>query len=316
MEDIIIRRRIGKTWTRVPMESKMLSKTSREDKRPERPVLKCHKCGGTEHLANTFTKETKINEVQVIEEVQCTEEKEESDIDSAFSEDTPVENYPIGNITAFFEVKEVHTHLPQYSEEFHNLINIQDARMCKTKPARVDITLNIDRPYPLALRRPPYPASPRAREALEKHIQELIQLGVLRKLGNNEEVEVTTPVVIAWNNDKSMLVEDIRALNTYTAPDRYPIPIIQEIWTQLSKAKYITSMDALTVFHQNILTHKTRKLARIITHCGIYEYSIMPFGIKNAPSHHQRMMNTIFPTELSEGWLIIYTDYIIICSDS
>ncbi|MBW0533660.1 hypothetical protein O181_073375 [Austropuccinia psidii MF-1] len=52
----------------------------------------------------------------------------------------------------------------------------------------VDITLNIDRPYPPVLRRPDYPASPRAREALEKHIQELIQLGVLRKVGHNEEV--------------------------------------------------------------------------------------------------------------------------------
>ncbi|MBW0566840.1 hypothetical protein O181_106555 [Austropuccinia psidii MF-1] len=40
----------------------------------------------------------------------------------------------------------------------------------------------------------------------------------------------------------------------------------------------------------------------------------MPFGIKNAPSHFQRMMNKIFPEELSEGWLIIYVDDIIICS--
>ncbi|MBW0482960.1 hypothetical protein O181_022675 [Austropuccinia psidii MF-1] len=387
------------------MESKMVSKASREDKRPERPVWKCHKCGSTSHLANTCTKKTNINEVQVIEEAQCTEEKEEYDLDSAVSEDKPVEDYPIENITAFFEVTEVHTHLPQYSEDGHNLINIQDSRMCKTKPARgegytsgascitsilmndieakvnldtgafftcvgkyylqailpgwkshllpiegvqfssasnnmyplgmmdsnlvfphpeasvrmktvivvmdnrtsqhiilgndylniygIDISnhkdryftigenkrqkftffnmpkqisvissikdtykeefvanqpveaqinpslspkmrhdlidvfytyknafasdneplgsikgneayiaLNIDRPYPPVLRRPAYPTSPRAREALEKHIQELIQLGALRKVGHNEEVEVTTPVIIAWNNDK------------------------------------------------------------------------------------------------------------------
>ncbi|MBW0583196.1 hypothetical protein O181_122911 [Austropuccinia psidii MF-1] len=114
----------------------MVSKTSREDKRPERPVLKCHKCGSTSHLANTCTKKTKINELQVNEEVQCTEWKEESDLDSAVSEDTPAEDYPIENITALFEVTEVHTHLPQYSEDFHNPINIQDARMCKTKPDR------------------------------------------------------------------------------------------------------------------------------------------------------------------------------------
>ncbi|MBW0564965.1 hypothetical protein O181_104680, partial [Austropuccinia psidii MF-1] len=69
------------------------------------------------------------------------------------------------------------------------------------------------------LGRPAYPASPRAREALEKHIQELIQLGVLRKVGHNEEVEVTTPVIIAWHNDKSRMVGDFRYLNTYIVPD-------------------------------------------------------------------------------------------------
>ncbi|MBW0538088.1 hypothetical protein O181_077803 [Austropuccinia psidii MF-1] len=75
-------------------------------------------------------------------------------------------------------------------------------------------------------------------------------------------------------------------------------------------------MDSLKGFHKNVLIHKTRKLLRAITHCGKYEYLRMPFSIKNAPSHYQRMMNTIFPTELSEGWLIIYIDDIIICSDS
>ncbi|MBW0541512.1 hypothetical protein O181_081227 [Austropuccinia psidii MF-1] len=75
-------------------------------------------------------------------------------------------------------------------------------------------------------------------------------------------------------------------------------------------------MDALKGFHQNVLMPKTRKLLRIITPCSIYEYLRIPFGIKNAPSHYQRIINTIFPTESSEGWLIIYIDYIIIFYDS
>ncbi|MBW0502854.1 hypothetical protein O181_042569 [Austropuccinia psidii MF-1] len=70
------------------------------------------------------------------------------------------------------------------------------------KGQEVDITLKIDRPYHPVIRRPAYPASPRARDVLEKHIQELLQLGVLRKGGHNEEIEVKTPVIIAWNNDK------------------------------------------------------------------------------------------------------------------
>ncbi|MBW0564348.1 hypothetical protein O181_104063 [Austropuccinia psidii MF-1] len=112
IEDSITRTRIGKTWTRTPGESKMVPKISRDDKRPERPFLKCHKCGSTSNLANTCIQKTKINEVQIIEEGQYTEEKEESDQDSEVSEETPAEDYSIENITTFFEFTEVHTHLP------------------------------------------------------------------------------------------------------------------------------------------------------------------------------------------------------------
>ncbi|MBW0469079.1 hypothetical protein O181_008794 [Austropuccinia psidii MF-1] len=164
------------------------------------------------------------------------------------------------------------------------------------KGHEIDITLNIDKPYPPVIRRPAYPASPIAREALKKHIQEFFQLGVLRRVCHNEEVEVTTPVIIAWNHDKYRMVGDFRASNTFTVPDGYPILRIQETLTRFSKAKYKTSMDALKGFHQNVLTPKAKKLVRIITHCGTYEYLRMPFGIKNAPSHYKRMMNTISPT--------------------
>ncbi|MBW0567873.1 hypothetical protein O181_107588 [Austropuccinia psidii MF-1] len=56
--------------------------------------------------------------------------------------------------------------------------------------------LNVERPYPPLLRRPSYPDSARAREALEIPINELMKLGVLRNVGHNEEVEVTTPLII------------------------------------------------------------------------------------------------------------------------
>ncbi|MBW0477913.1 hypothetical protein O181_017628 [Austropuccinia psidii MF-1] len=86
--------------------------------------------------------------------------------------------------------------------------------------------------------------------------------------------------------------------------------------TKLSQAKFITAMDALKGFHQNVLTDNAKNLLSIMVHCGIFEYLRMPFGIKNAPSHYQRMMNTIFPEELSEGWLFIYIDDIMVCSEA
>ncbi|MBW0495285.1 hypothetical protein O181_035000 [Austropuccinia psidii MF-1] len=164
----------------------------------------------------------------------------------------------------------------------------------------VDIILNLESPYPPLSRRQAYPASLRDIEALEVHIKELMDLGVLRKVGHNEQVEVTTTVINNWYNGKSRMVGDFGALNTYTIPERYPIFIIHETLTQLSHPKLITAMDSLKLFHQNFFTDNANKLLRILVHCGIYEYLRMPFGIKNAPSHYQRMMNTILSEELSE----------------
>ncbi|MBW0505184.1 hypothetical protein O181_044899 [Austropuccinia psidii MF-1] len=118
------------------------------------------------------------------------------------------------------------------------------------KGHKVDITLNIARTYTPVLRRPAYTAIFRAREALEKHIQELIQLGLLRKVDHNVEVEETTPVIIAFNSDKSRIAQDFRELKTYKLLDRYPSARIQETLTQFSIAKYITSMDALKGFQK------------------------------------------------------------------
>ncbi|MBW0508006.1 hypothetical protein O181_047721 [Austropuccinia psidii MF-1] len=83
----------------------------------------------------------------------------------------------------------------------------------------VGIILNFESPYPPLLRRPAYPASPKSKEVLELHIKEPVNLGVIRKVCHNEEVEVTTPVIVAWNNEKFRMVGDFRALNNSTVPE-------------------------------------------------------------------------------------------------
>ncbi|MBW0513005.1 hypothetical protein O181_052720 [Austropuccinia psidii MF-1] len=109
----------------------------------------------------------------------------------------------------------------------------------------VEIILNIERPYPPLFKRPSYPEIPKSREALEIHIKELPDLGLIRKVGHNEDVEITTPVIVAWNNGKSRMVVDLRALRAYTVPDRYPIPKIQISLAQISQEVYISTKDSL-----------------------------------------------------------------------
>ncbi|MBW0557866.1 hypothetical protein O181_097581 [Austropuccinia psidii MF-1] len=130
---------------------------------------------------------------------------------------------------------------------------------------------------------PAYPESPKSREALEIHIKELLDLCLIRMVGPIEEVEITTPVIVAWHNGKSRMVGDFRALKSYTVQERYPIPKLQIDLTQISQAVYITTMDVLKGFDQNVGKPRERKYTRIIVHCGVYECLRMPFGIKNAP---------------------------------
>ncbi|MBW0500128.1 hypothetical protein O181_039843 [Austropuccinia psidii MF-1] len=110
------------------------------------------------------------------------------------------------------------------------------------------------------------------------------------------------------------MVWDSRALNTYTVPDRYPIPRIQIALTQISQEVYMSTMDAFKGFCQNFVTPKAIKYLRITVHCGVYAYLRIRFGINNAPSHFQRMMDEILPEDPSEQCLIIYIDDIIDCS--
>ncbi|MBW0492799.1 hypothetical protein O181_032514 [Austropuccinia psidii MF-1] len=141
-------------------------------------------------------------------------------------------------------------------------------------------------------------------------------MDVIRKIGHNELVEITTLVLITWNDGKYRLCRDFRALNNYKKADRYPIPRIPHSLDKLAKAKYIPKMDCMKGFHQNGVKPNSMKLLRIICHMGIYEYTRMPFGIKNAPSHFQRMMVTIFQEDILEDWMVVYIDYIIIYSET
>ncbi|MBW0518334.1 hypothetical protein O181_058049 [Austropuccinia psidii MF-1] len=166
------------------------------------------------------------------------------------------------------------------------------------------------------LRRPPSPASLETRKKTEKHVNELLDMDVRRKIGHNEIVEITTPVLINWHDGKSSLCGDLRALNNYTKADRYTIPRIPHTLDKLAKDKYIPKIDSMKGLNQNGVKPNSIKLLIIICHICIYDSTRIPFGIKNAPAHFQRMINTIFQEEILDGWIVVYIDEIIIYSET
>ncbi|MBW0460586.1 hypothetical protein O181_000301 [Austropuccinia psidii MF-1] len=158
----------------------------------------------------------------------------------------------------------------------------------------IELYLDLERPYPPSLRIPPHSDSLETRKEIDKHINELLDMDVIRKIGHNEIVEFTTPVLITWHHGKSRLCGNFRALNNYTKADRYPIPRIPHALDKLEKSRYITKMDCMKGFHQNVVEPNSMKLLRTACYMGIYEYKGITFGIKNAQPHFQRMMDTLF----------------------
>ncbi|MBW0475447.1 hypothetical protein O181_015162 [Austropuccinia psidii MF-1] len=129
--------------------------------------------------------------------------------------------------------------------------SIGEEPLGKIRGHDIELYLDVEKPYPHMLRRTLYPASLETRKQIEKHTNELLDMDFIRNIGYNEILEITTPVLITWNDGKFRLCEDFRALHSYTKSDRYPIPRIPHALDKPAKAKYITKMDCMKVFHEN-----------------------------------------------------------------
>ncbi|MBW0513178.1 hypothetical protein O181_052893 [Austropuccinia psidii MF-1] len=127
-------------WYKPPMDNNTSGKPITKSNKPhEKAPLKCHKCGHKSNLENTCPKKTRINDIEIDKSEDTKEPNNLSshDSDSEPSEEEEVpDELSIENINFSFEVTEVHTHLPQYSDECMDLIHLQDDKMKKTKPAR------------------------------------------------------------------------------------------------------------------------------------------------------------------------------------
>jgi len=108
------------------------------------------------------------------------------------------------------------------------------------------------------------------------------------------------------------LVQDYRTLNAVTVKNRYPLPLISELISQLCRAKYFTKLDVWWGFNNVHIKPRDEWKAAFCTHCGLFEPLVMFFGMTNSPATFQTMMNDIFRTLIAKGIVVVYLDDILI----
>ena len=101
------------------------------------------------------------------------------------------------------------------------------------------------------------------------------------------------PPADQYSIDAWPLVVDYRALNVATVPDAHPLPYIEKEIVKRAKGKLFTVLDLRHGLHQMPLGKEDRHLTAMCTPCGTIQWTVMPMGLKNAPSMFRKMMENL-----------------------
>lgn len=103
---------------------------------------------------------------------------------------------------------------------------------------------------------------------------------------------------------------DYRKLNTYTIKNKFPMPIIEELF-ELQGACWFSTLDLMSRFHQIMVTPEDQYKTAFQTHSGHYEYSIMPYGLTRAPATFQSVMNHVLAPLIRKCVVVLIDDILI-----
>ena len=205
---------------------------------------------------------------------------------------------------------------PQQQEKFLQLVQRfakifeQPGKLCQTQTTEHTIVLTTDRPT----RERPYQYSESKRAIIRAQVLDMLENGIIESSSS----PYNSPIVIAKKKDGGdRFCVNYKKLNSITEDVVQPIPKIQELLKDIGTATIFSTIDLKSGYWQIPMDRACKRYTAFTTpEGGTYQFRVMPFGLKNAPSTFQRFMMHEVLVGNVRNFSTVYLDDIIIFSRS
>jgi hypothetical protein len=145
---------------------------------------------------------------------------------------------------------------------------------------------------------------------LKKQLDDLLRHGFIRP----SQSPFGSPILFVKKKEGDLrMCVDYRALNKLTVKNTYPLPRIDELMDHLRGAKFFSKIDLRSGYHQIRIAPEDIHKTAFRTRYGLYEFTVLPFGLTNAPATFMTLMNDVF-RDLLDSFVVVYLDDILIYS--